>query len=58
MQHPLLEKKLNWGTGIQAQFQRKQDRAGFQIQFFVSTPEELGKVILNLQKSQNEWAQQ
>lgn len=56
-QHPLLGKKIHWGTGIQGQFLRKQDRAGFQVQFFVSSSEELTKIIHQLQKNQSEWTE-
>lgn len=61
LQHPLQNKKISWGQGahgVQGQFIRKQDRAGFQVQFFVSTSEELEKVIQQLQKNQSEWNQQ
>ncbi len=55
LQHPLQKLKLNWGSKVQSQFLRKQDRAGLQIQFFVSSPDELQNVIMLLQKNQNEW---
>lgn len=55
LQHPLQKLNLNWGSKVQSQFLRKQDRAGLQIQFFVSSPDELQNVIQLLQKNQNEW---
>ncbi|NUM57000.1 MAG: hypothetical protein HUU56_00135 [Bdellovibrionaceae bacterium] len=55
LKHPLLEKKITWGNQIQAQFVRKNDRAGFQIQTFVSSPEELAKTITQLNKSLENW---
>lgn len=54
LQHPLQSKKINWGP-IQGQFIRKQDKAGFQLQFFVSSSEELSKAIQQLQKNHNDW---
>lgn len=57
LQHPLQSKKINWGS-IQGQFIRKQDKAGFQLQFFVSSSEELSKAIQQLQKNHNDWISQ
>lgn len=54
LQHPLQAKKINWGP-IQGQFLRKQDKAGFQLQFFVSSSDELSKVIQQLQKNHSDW---
>lgn len=57
LQHPLQSKKINWGS-IPSQFVRRQDKAGFQLQIFVSNTEELSKVIQQLQKNHSDWMAQ
>lgn len=57
LKHPLQSAKINWGF-IQGQFMRRQDKAGFQLQVFVSNPEELSKVIQQLQKNHEDWVAQ
>ncbi len=55
------EKKNNsllWPTSTQVQAQRRGDRWGYNIHFFVSGPQELTKTIEQFQKAAEQWKNQ
>ncbi|MEK6773635.1 MAG: hypothetical protein AABY64_06825 [Bdellovibrionota bacterium] len=46
---------LSWPSNIQTKFQRRGDRAGFDLQLFVSSSTELKKTVNHLEKVVEEW---
>ncbi len=49
---------LSWPQNVNAKFQRRGDRAGFDLQVFVGNSNELKKTINNLEKVIEEWKSQ
>jgi len=47
--------QLSWPSNLQARFQRRGDRSGYDLQFFVTNPVELQKTLMSLEKVIKEW---
>ncbi len=46
---------LSWPSNVQTKFQRRGDKAGFDLQLFVSSSAELKKTVTHLEKVVEEW---
>lgn len=55
--NPINNLSLNWPRNVMSQTKRIQDKMGFQIQFFVSHPEELNYTLNQLEKVVPDWSQ-
>lgn len=54
-QNPINQVQLQWPRNISAQTKRIQDKMGFQVQFFVSHPDELNHALTQLEKMVPDW---
>lgn len=54
--NPVNQVQLKWPKNVSTQTKRIQDKMGFQVQFFVSHPEELGQTLSQLEKMVPDWA--
>lgn len=54
--NPVKQIQLKWPKSVSTQTKRIQDKMGFQIQFFVSDPEELTQMLSQLEKMVPDWA--
>lgn len=54
--NPIKQVELRWPKNISTQIKRIQDKMGYQVQFFVSHPEELTYTLNQLEKVVPDWA--
>ncbi|MBL7542908.1 MAG: hypothetical protein JNL11_03785 [Bdellovibrionaceae bacterium] len=54
--NPVKQIELKWPKNISTQTKRIQDKMGYQVQFFVSHPEELTQTLSQLEKVVPDWA--
>jgi len=47
--------KISWPANVQARYQRRGDKSGFDLQVFVSNSNELKKTVIHLEKAIEEW---
>lgn len=53
--NPVKQIQLKWPKSVSTQTKRIQDKMGFQVQFFVSDPEELNQTLTQLEKMVPDW---
>ncbi len=56
--NPIRQVELRWPKNVSTTPKRIMDKMGFQVQFFVSHPQELNQTLLQLEKMIPDWAEQ
>lgn len=56
--NPIKQIQLKWPKSVSSQSKRIQDKMGYQVQFFVSHPDELDQTLAQLEKLNVDWTSQ